>query len=165
MADEATLEERVAALETIVGEEEYELRYSGEEVDELLDDANYIFNSSSSYGKTKEQVRNLINRTYPLYISRGSYTLSVKVNADNGWQTHSGTISNAFSSDVSNPTVIAVCDFGGVTFDSQAFTYKVDGQKINWKIRIDHSSSQGGTYSFKIYYLVVGKNAEGGSIG
>ena len=43
---------RVAALEEIVGEEEYELRYSGEQTDELLDGGTAVFRA-----KTAAQIR------------------------------------------------------------------------------------------------------------
>ena len=39
---------RVAALEEIVGEEEYELRYSGEQTDELLDGGTAVFRAKTA---------------------------------------------------------------------------------------------------------------------
>ena len=72
---------RVAALEEIVGEEEYELRYSGEQTDELLDGGTAVFRA-----KTAAQIVSLVNRLYPLYMRWGSFTVNMKVNADNGSQ-------------------------------------------------------------------------------
>ena len=46
----AAMAERITTLESIVGEDEYELRYSGEQVDELLDGANSIFKSKTVAG-------------------------------------------------------------------------------------------------------------------
>ena len=48
---------RVAALEEIVGEDEYELRYSGEQTDELLDGGTAVFRA-----KTAAQIVSLVNR-------------------------------------------------------------------------------------------------------
>lgn len=59
---------RVAALEEIVGEEEYELRYSGEQTDELLDGGTAVFRA-----KTAAQIVSLVNRLYPLYMRWGVF--------------------------------------------------------------------------------------------
>ena len=128
---------RVAALEEIVGEEEYELRYSGEQTDELLDGGTAVFRA-----KTAAQIVSLVNRLYPLYMRWGSFTVNMKVNADNG------------------------SHWGKKHFKSQSFQYKVasNSRDIDWEAYLEHTSDQGGTYAFKVYYLIVGKNAEGGSI-
>lgn len=65
----AAMAERVTALESIVGEDEYELRYSGEQVDELLDGANSIFKS-----KTVAQIIALMSRSFPLVMKFGKVT-------------------------------------------------------------------------------------------
>lgn len=159
----AALQAQVAALQKIVGEESYKLRYSGEQIDKLLDDGNTIFNSYAS--KTRGQVLSLINRTFPLYAKWGSFTSSQKVNADDGWQTLSNSIKNLFPASVTNPAVFMVCDWAKTNFDAQNFSYAVNGQNVDWKMYIRHSSKQGGTYTFRIYYLVLGKIAGGGTIG
>lgn len=45
----AQLTARVAALEAIVGEDEYELRYSGEQVDEILDRVGTVHYGTMKY--------------------------------------------------------------------------------------------------------------------
>lgn len=150
---------RVAALEEIVGEEEYELRYSGEQTDELLDGGTAVFRA-----KTAAQIVSLVNRLYPLYMRWGSFTVNMKVNADNGSQWTYNTRTGMIPSGVTNPAVFMVCDWGKKHFKSQSFQYKVasNSRDIDWEAYLEHTSDQGGTYAFKVYYLIVGKNAEGG---
>lgn len=88
---------RVAALEEIVGEEEYELRYSGEQTDELLDGGTAVFRA-----KTAAQIVSLVNRLYPLYMRWGSFTVNMKVNADNGSQWSYNTRTGMIPSGVTN---------------------------------------------------------------
>lgn len=151
----------MAALEEIVGEEEYELRYSGEQTDELLDGGTAVFRA-----KTAAQIVSLVNRLYPLYMRWGSFTVNMKVNADNGSQWSYNTRTGMIPSGVTKPAVFMVCDWGKKHFKSQSFQYKVasNGRDIDWEAYLEHTSDQGGTYAFKVYYLIVGKNAEGGSV-
>lgn len=72
---------RVAALEEIVGEEEYELRYWANRRTSFLDGGTAVFRA-----KTAAQIVSLVNRLYPLYMRWGSFTVNMKVNADNGSQ-------------------------------------------------------------------------------
>ena len=58
---------RVAALEEIVGEEEYELRYSGEQTDELLDGGTAVFRA-----KTAAQIVSLPT-VYAVGVFHGEY--------------------------------------------------------------------------------------------
>lgn len=155
----AAMAERITALESIVGEDEYELRYSGEQVDELLDGTNSVFKS-----KTVSQTIALMNRLYPLYMKWGSFTINMRVNADNGQQSTSNTIKNFIADNVTNPVVIMVCDWGKTYFRAQNFGYSVNGRDVSWKTYLSHSADQGGNYSFKVYYLILGKITEGGSI-
>ena len=157
----AAMAERITALEDIVGEDEYELRYSGEQADELLDGGTAVFRA-----KTAAQIVSLVNRLYPLYMRWGSFTVNMKVNADNGSQWSYNTRTGMIPSGVTNPAVFMLCDWGKKHFKSQSFQYKVasNGRDIDWEAYLEHTSDQGGTYAFKVYYLIVGKNAEGGSI-
>lgn len=170
-----TLEELAAKVETltqnltamqellldVIGEAEYELRYSGEEVDSLLDSGNTVFRS-----KTAAQIVSLMSRLYPLYMRWGSFTLNMKVNADNGSQWSYNTRSNMIPSGVTNPAVFMVCDWNKTHFKAQSFQYKIasNGTDIDWEAYLEHTSDQGGTYAFKVYYLILGKNSGGGSI-
>ena len=92
--------------------------------------------------------------------------MNMKVNADNGSQWTYNTRTGMIPSGVTNPAVFMVCDWGKKHFKSQSFQYKVasNGRDIDWEAYLEHNSDQGGTYAFKVYYLIVGKNAEGGSI-
>ena len=116
--------------------------------------------------KTAAQIVSLVNRLYPLYMRWGSFTVNMKVNADNGSQWTYNTRTGMIPSGVTNPAVFMVCDWGKKHFKSQSFQYKVasNGRDIDWEAYLEHTSDQGGTYAFKVYYLIVGKNAEGGSI-
>lgn len=149
---------RVAALEEIVGEDEYELRYSGEQTDELLDGGTAVFRA-----KTAAQIVSLVNRLYPLYMRWGSFTVNMKVNADNGSQWTYNTRTGMIPSGVTNPAVFMVCDWNKKHFKSQSFQYKVasNGRDIDWEAYLEHTSDQGGTYAFKVYYLIVGKMRKG----
>lgn len=164
-AQVATLSDTVTALQDLLlevaGESEYELRYSGEEVDSLLDSGNTVFRS-----KTAAQIVSLMSRLYPLYMRWGSFTLNMKVNADNGSQWSYNTRSNMIPSGVTNPAVFMVCDWNKTHFKAQSFSYKIasNGTDIDWEAYLEHTSDQGGTYAFKVYYLILGKNSGGGSI-
>ena len=170
----AALAEQVAALSDtvttlqesiseILSESEYELRYSGEQVDSLLESASSVFGS-----KSVNQIISLINRTYPLYLKWGSWTINVKVNSDNGSQWQSGTHTISDMDKISNKAVFMICDWGRKHFKNQCFSYKVNeksGNSIDWEYYLEHTSDQGGTYTFTIFYFVIGKNSGGGSIG
>lgn len=110
---------RVAALEEIVGEEEYELRYSGEQTDELLDGGTAVFRA-----KTAAQIVSLVNRLYPLYMRWGSFTVNMKVNADNGSQWSYNTRTGMIPSGVTNPAVFMVCDWAKSTSSRRVFNTK-----------------------------------------
>ena len=122
--------------------------------------------SRAETAKTAAQIVSLVNRLYPLYMRWGSFTVNMKVNADNGSQWTYNTRTGMIPSGVTNPAVFMVCDWGKKHFKSQSFQYKVasNGRDIDWEAYLEHTSDQGGTYAFKVYYLIVGKNAEGGSI-
>lgn len=122
--------------------------------------------SRAETAKTAAQIVSLVNRLYPLYMRWGSFTVNMKVNADNGSQWSYNTRTGMIPSGVTNPAVFMVCDWGKKHFKSQSFQYKVasNGRDIDWEAYLEHTSDQGGTYAFKVYYLIVGKNAEGGSI-
>lgn len=176
--DTPTLEEQVAALTEqvtalsdtvtalqdmfleIAGEGEYELRYSGEQVDELLDNANYIFRN-----KSWTQLLALINRTFPLYLKWGSFAFNEKVNPDNGNQSRWNTLAGYVPADVTNPVVLMTCDWGKTVFKNTQFMYTVNGTDIEWKYYLEHTADQAGTYQFKVYYLIIGKRTGGGQIG
>lgn len=164
-AQVATLSDTVTALQDLLlevaGESEYELRYSGEQVDELLDSGNTVFKS-----KTAAQIVSLMSRLYPLYMRWGSFTLNMKVNADNGSQWSYNTRTGMIPSGITNPAVFMVCDWNKTHFKAQSFQYKINsnGTDIDWEAYLEHTSDQGGTYAFKVYYLILGKNSGGGSI-
>ncbi|MDO4945126.1 MAG: hypothetical protein Q4E74_08010 [Ruminococcus sp.] len=158
------LNETVTALQElfleIAGESEYELRYSGEQADELLDSGRAVFNFKSA-----SVINSLIGRTFPLYLKWGSFTFSEKVNADNGNQSRWNTLTGYVPSDVTNPAVLMTCDWGKTVFKNTQFMYKVNGTNIDWKYYLEHTADQAGTYSFKVYYLIIGKRTGGGQIG
>lgn len=159
-----TLNETVTALQDmfpeIAGEGKYELRFSGEQIDELLDNANYIFRD-----KSWTQLLSLINRTFPLYLKWGSFGFSEKVNPDNGNQSRWGTLTGYVPANVTNPVVLMTCDWGKTVFKNTQFMYKVNGTNIDWKSYLEHTADQAGTYPFKVYYLIIGKRTGGGQIG
>ena len=109
----------MAALEEIVGEEEYGERYSGEQTDELLDGGTAVFRA-----KTAAQIVSLVNRLYPLYMRWGSFTVNMKVNADNGSQWTYNTRTGMIPSGVTNPAVFMVCDWGKSTSSRRVFNTK-----------------------------------------
>lgn len=164
-AQVATLSQNLTAMQDllleVIGEAEYELRYSGEQVENLLDSGRTVFNN-----KTAAQIVGIMTRLYPLYIRWGSFTVNnLKVNPDNGWYWGTGTLTDIIPSGVKNPAVFMVCDWDKTHFDSQSMSYKVkNGTSIDWRWHIYHTPEQAGTYNFKIYYLILGKNSGGGSI-
>lgn len=160
----AALSDTVTSLQDtvteIAGEGRYELRFSGEQIDGLLDSGNHIFRDKSA-----AQVLSLINRTFPLYLKWGSLSFSEKVNADNGNQSRWGTLTGCVPADLSNPTVIMTCDWGKGLFKNTQLMYKVSGTDIEWKYWLEHTADQSGTYLFRVNYLVIGRRLEGGQIG
>lgn len=155
----AAMAERITALESIVGEDEYELRYSGEQVDELLDGANSIFKS-----KTVSQIIALMSRTFPLVMKFGKVTknLQVKNNTTHWWWFDSVC---TLPSMTSLPYIFVCCDWGGAHYQSAQVHYEV----IDNKLRLDHQiitkDDSAGTKTFTTYYLIIGKNTGGGQIG
>lgn len=147
-------------LQEVTGEAEYELRYSGEEADSLLDGGSTVFGS-----KTAGQIVSMMSRLFPLVMKWGSFTLNMTVNADNGSQWSYGTLENAVSEGLTAPYVYMQCDWNKTHFKSQSFSYRLSGRSIEWEAYLEHTSDQGGTYAFKVYYLILGKNSGGGSIG
>lgn len=150
---------RVAALEEIVGEEEYELRYSGEQTDELLDGANSIFKS-----KTVAQIIALMSRSFPLVMKFGKITKSLQVkNNTTHWWWNDGVCT--LPAMTSQPYIFVCCDWGGAHYQSAQVHYEV----IDNKLRIDHQiitkDDSAGTKTFTTYYLIIGKNTGGGQIG
>lgn len=156
----AQLTARVTALEEIVGEEEYELRYSGEETDTLLDGARAVFNY-----KPAVELNKIISRFFPLVMKWGTFTLNMTVNADNGQQWSYNTLKNIIPDGLTNPAVFMICDWNKKHFKAQSFSYKINGSDIDWEAYLEHTSDQGGTYAFKVYYLIISKNSGGGQIG
>lgn len=155
----AAMAERITALESIVGEDEYELRYSGEQVDELLDGANSIFKS-----KTVSQIIALMSRSFPLVMKFGKVTknLQVKNNTTHWWWNDGVCTLPAMTS---QPYIFVCCDWGGAHYKSAQVHYEV----IDNKLRIDHQiitkDDSAGTKTFTTYYLIIGKNTGGGQIG
>ncbi|WP_294409733.1 hypothetical protein [uncultured Ruminococcus sp.] len=156
----ALMAQQIAALQALADEEEYELRYSGEDIDSLLDGGRAVFNYKSAV-----ELNKIISRFFPLVMKWGSFTLNMTVNADNGQQWSYNTLKNVIPAGLTNPTVFMICDWNKKHFKSQSFGYKVNGNDIDWEAYLEHTSDQGGTYAFKVYYLIIGKNSGGGQIG
>lgn len=202
--DEKTPEERIAQLETQVAdltelvnllysETDYELSYSGEQVDEVCEKMFNITPSAatisdtiskyaqvgSTYGSTQlnaildkanilqapATVNSVTSRLNPLVLKWGSFTKSAHVNADSGSQWITGSQSISVPTNTTDIAVFALCDFANTSFDHTQFAYTVDGSKINYTIYLHHSAEHGGDYNFKIYYQLIGKRTGGGSIG
>ena len=156
----SALTQQVAELQGLVGEDEYELRYSGEEIDSLLDNGRAVFNY-----KPAVELNKIISRFFPLIMKWSSFTLNMNVNADNGQQWSYGTLENVIPENLATPYVFMICDWNKTHFAAAQFSYKLNGRNIEWEAYLEHTASQGGTYAFKVYYLIIGKNSGGGSIG
>lgn len=196
-AQVATLAQKMAdmqaLLEDVIGEGEYELSYSGEEVDEvcakmfdITPSADTITNTivkfaqvAPTYGPTQinsaldkaNTLQNPVNvnavtsRIYPLRQKWGSFTVNMTVNHDDGEQWSSGTVSNAIPQELQSPSVFMVCDWNKKSFRAAQLSYKVSGRNIEWSVYLSHTSSQSGTYQFKIYYMIIGKTNGGTEVG
>lgn len=204
LEDEKTLEEQVADLKSQVAaltelvdllysETDYELSYSGEQVDEVCEKVFNITPSASTisdtvskysqvganYGITQlnaildkanilqnpSVVNAAASRLNPLVQKWGSFTKAAHVNSDSGGQWITGTHSISVPTNTTDTAIFALCDFANSTFDSTQFAYTFNGSKIDYTIYLHHSAEQGGDYNFKVYYLLIGKRTGGGSIG
>lgn len=184
-----------ALLEDVIGENEYELSYSGEQVDEVCAKMFDITPSADTitdtivkysqvapiYGATQinaalDKANTLQNpantnavtsRMYPLRMKWGSFTVNMTVNHDDGEQWSSGTVSNAIPEDIKSqsPCVFMVCDWAKKSFRAVQLSYKVSGRNIEWSVYLSHTSSQSGTYQFKVYYMIIGKTNGGTEVG
>lgn len=133
--------------------------------------ADYLQSAlSNSYALTVvnssvDKISKAVNRTYPLIMKWQKVTVTITVKSDDGWQRSAGTVQNIIPASITDTAVIAVCDNANSYFNNVVFGYAVSGRNVDWSIAIDHSSSQGGTYAFSLYFLVLGKNSGGGTIG
>lgn len=202
--DEKTLEEQVAELKTqvatltelvdlIYAEKDYELSYSGEQLDEVCEKmfgitpsastisgtVNKYSQVGSNYGITQlnaildkantlqnpSMVNAVSGRLNPLVQKWGSFTKATHVNSDNGGQWVSGTHNISVPTNTTDIAIFALCDFANSTFERAQFAYSFNGSKLDYTIYLHHTAEQGGDYNFKVYYLLVGKRSGGGSIG
>lgn len=202
--DEKTLEEQVADLKTqvetltelvdlIFSETDYELSYSGEQVDEvcakmfdITPSADTITDTivkwsqvGENYGSTQlnaildkadilqnpSMVNSVSGRLNSLVQKWGSFTKVTHVNSDNGGQWVSGTHNISVPTNTTDIAIFALCDFANSTFERAQFAYSFNGSKLDYTIYLHHTAEQGGDYNFKVYYLLVGKRSGGGSIG
>lgn len=184
-----------ALLEDVIGEGEYELSYSGEQVDEvcakmfdITPSADMITNTivkfaqvAPTYGPTQinsaltkantlqnpDNVNAVTSRMYPLKMKWGSFTVNMTVNHDDGEQWSSGTVSNAVTEDLKSqsPCVFMVCDWSKKSFRAAQLSYKVSGRNIEWSVYLSHTANQSGTYQFKVYYMIIGKANGGTEVG
>lgn len=184
-----------ALLEDVIGEGEYELSYSGEQVDEvcakmfdITPSADMITDTivkfaqvAPTYGPTQinsaltkanilqnpDNVNAVTSRMYPLRQKWGSFAVNMTVNHDDGEQWSSGTVSNAVPEDLKSqsPCVFMVCDWNKKSFRAAQLSYKVSGRNIEWSVYLSHTANQSGTYQFKVYYMIIGKTNGGTEVG
>lgn len=136
---------------------DYELRYSGEEIDAICDKV-------TGMNFTADEINSLLSKTSPLnmYWGWNSFRAEIK-NRDTVYH-YPCTFSNILPSGASNRKDIFVmvsCDFGGEVFDVASTSYRINGRDVEAEFLISpggkwaNTANELGTYTMNAYCLVI----------
>lgn len=166
----------VTALTPTASDVNSEVRFWGNVHDNFSSSEQVILALKTAQGlqspTNAETARTVSARLKPLVLKWGVHTLTSNGNEDiifenSGSMTWWGAI-NVLPQELAGASVLAVCDFANTSWAGQKFSFQLDGKTLNWRVSIDHNSSdsaQVGTFKFKIYWIAAAKNSGGGTIG
>ena len=183
-AAELTVEERLSALESkvsaLMGEGDFELRYSGEQLDNICDKVTAISATptninnvvgrfaSGSYGSN--ELKRAYEKVMPMPSAGDLISLnanfknknfiwgSISTDVDyNGGQCWWWGETQLIPSGAKNVAVFATCDWGGASVLGGTVSYKINGQKIKFGCLFHQMFNEvsEGTKKTTLYYLIA----------
>lgn len=136
---------------------DYELRYSGEEIDAICDKV-------TGMNFTANDINGLMSRTGPLNMYWGWYSFKAEIKERDTAYHYSHTFLDILpdgAADRKDIFVMVSCDFGGEVFDTASTSYKVNGKNVEAEFLISpggrwaNTANELGTYTMNAYCLVI----------